>query len=74
MAGRLVFGSDDPARNDEAEIWHADVAGNYSEYSAERSKTYLRRVQTTDANGQVAFTTIYPGSGYTATFQVGIAA
>jgi len=31
-------------------------------------------VQTTDANGQVVFTTIYPGSGYTATFQVGIAA
>jgi len=45
----------------DVEVWHADVAGNYSEYSAERSKTYLRGVQTTDANGQVVFTTIYPG-------------
>jgi protocatechuate 3,4-dioxygenase beta subunit len=47
--------------NADVEVWHADVAGNYSEYSAERSKTYLRGVQTTDANGQVVFTTIYPG-------------
>ena len=50
-----------PVANADVEIWHADVAGNYSEYSTERSKTYLRGVQTTDANGQVVFTTIYPG-------------
>src|SRR5262249_58722391 len=31
------------------------------EYSSEASKTYLRGVQTTDASGQVVFTTIYPG-------------
>jgi len=47
--------------NADVEVWHADVAGNYSEYSGERSKTYLRGVQTTDASGQVVFRTIYPG-------------
>jgi protocatechuate 3,4-dioxygenase beta subunit len=50
-----------PVANASVEIWHADVAGNYSEYSSEASKTYLRGVQTTDAGGQVVFTTIYPG-------------
>jgi len=47
--------------NANVEIWHADVAGNYSEYSSEASKTYLRGIQTTDGSGQVVFTTIYPG-------------
>ena len=50
-----------PVAGADVEVWHADVAGNYSEYSTERSKTYLRGVQTTDANGQAVFTTIYPG-------------
>ena len=50
-----------PVANANVEIWHADVAGNYSEYSSEVAKTYLRGIQTTDANGQVVFTTIYPG-------------
>ncbi len=50
-----------PVAGADVDVWHADVAGNYSEYSTERSKTYLRGVQTTDANGQVVFTTIYPG-------------
>jgi len=43
------------------EIWHCDVAGNYSEYGSQTTQTYLRGIQTTDANGQVNFTTIYPG-------------
>jgi protocatechuate 3,4-dioxygenase beta subunit len=50
-----------PIANAAVEVWHADVAGNYSEYSSEQSKTYLRGIQTTDGNGQVVFTTIYPG-------------
>jgi protocatechuate 3,4-dioxygenase beta subunit len=50
-----------PLASADVEIWHADVAGNYSEYSSERSKTYLRGVQATDGSGQVVFTTIYPG-------------
>jgi len=50
-----------PVANANVEIWHADVAGNYSEYASETAKTYLRGIQTTDANGQAVFTTIYPG-------------
>ena len=43
------------------EIWQCDAAGNYSQYGSERARTYLRGIQTTDANGQVRFTTVYPG-------------
>ncbi|MDO6415841.1 intradiol ring-cleavage dioxygenase [Sphingomonas sp. BIUV-7] len=41
-------------------LWHCDRSGNYSLYSAP-AESYLRGVQVTDANGQVTFTTIYPG-------------
>lgn len=51
--------------NANVEIWHCDAAGNYSEYSQPgfdgTGQTFLRGVQTTDSNGQVTFTTIYPG-------------
>src|SRR5207248_2741361 len=47
------------------EIWQCDAAGHYSEYSQPgydgNGQTFLRGIQTTDANGQVTFTTIYPG-------------
>ena len=43
------------------EIWHCDAAGNYSEYGTQTSQTYLRGIQTTNANGEVTFTTVYPG-------------
>ncbi|RAJ89885.1 protocatechuate 3,4-dioxygenase beta subunit [Larkinella arboricola] len=50
------------------DIWHCDAAGNYSEYggSGMQSTNYttvhfLRGRQTTDANGRVTFTSIYPG-------------
>src|SRR6185369_5105515 len=43
-------------------LWHCDKSGNYSMYSAAAAnETYLRGVQETDANGQVTFTTIFPG-------------
>ena len=49
----------------QVEVWQCDAAGNYSEYSQPgfngAGQTFLRGVQTTDANGQVTFTTIYPG-------------
>lgn len=41
-------------------LWHCNAAGNYSLYS-EPTESYLRGVQVTDANGQVTFTTIFPG-------------
>jgi protocatechuate 3,4-dioxygenase beta subunit len=43
------------------EIWHCDVAGNYSEYGASSGQTFLRGIQTTNNSGEVTFTTIYPG-------------
>ena len=45
----------------EVEIWHCDVAGDYSQYGSQTARTFLRGIQTTNAAGQVAFTTIYPG-------------
>ena len=49
----------------QVEIWQCDATGNYSEYSQPgfngTGQTFLRGVQTTDANGQVTFSTIYPG-------------
>lgn len=47
-------------------IWHCDKDGLYSGYSASNNAgqaglTYLRGIQVTNANGQVTFTTIYPG-------------
>lgn len=43
------------------DIWQCDADGNYSQYGSERNLTYLRGLQTTDGNGKVTFTTIYPG-------------
>jgi protocatechuate 3,4-dioxygenase beta subunit len=43
-------------------IWHCDSGGNYSLYSSGlQNENYLRGVQVTDANGQVTFTTVFPG-------------
>ena len=43
-------------------LWHCDREGRYSMYSAGvTSENYLRGVQETDSNGQVTFTTIFPG-------------
>src|SRR6185295_19388628 len=47
--------------NANVEIWHVDAAGNYSQYGSQTTQTYLRGIQTSDANGEVKFTTIYPG-------------
>ncbi|MDR6126100.1 protocatechuate 3,4-dioxygenase beta subunit [Sphingomonas sp. SORGH_AS802] len=41
-------------------LWHCDRQGLYSLYTA-AAESYLRGVQVTDANGQVTFTTIFPG-------------
>ncbi|MGH9280394.1 MAG: intradiol ring-cleavage dioxygenase [Acidimicrobiales bacterium] len=44
------------------EIWHADAGGVYSGFGAgASSRTFLRGVQISDANGRVQFQTIYPG-------------
>ena len=50
-----------PVSNVQVEVWQCDAAGTYSAYGAGSGQTFLRGVQTTDASGQVTFTTIYPG-------------
>jgi protocatechuate 3,4-dioxygenase beta subunit len=50
MAGAAVY------------LWHCDAAGDYSLYSdGVTGENYLRGVHEADANGQVTFTTIFPG-------------
>ena len=50
LAGRAVY------------LWHCDRLGRYSLYSSGvTNQNYLRGVQATDANGQVSFTSIFPG-------------
>jgi protocatechuate 3,4-dioxygenase beta subunit len=52
------------------DIWHCDAAGRYSGFAsapgrepdaAQKAATYLRGVQTTDAQGAALFHTVYPG-------------
>jgi protocatechuate 3,4-dioxygenase beta subunit len=45
----------------EVEIWQCDAAGDYSQYGAQASATFLRGIQTTNGAGEAAFTTVYPG-------------
>lgn len=43
-------------------VWHCDRDGNYSLYTAAvANENYLRGVAVADANGEVTFTTIFPG-------------
>ncbi len=42
-------------------VWHCDAVGRYSLYDLP-NEDFLRGLQTTDANGQVTFTTIVPGT------------
>ena len=50
------------------DIWHCDAEGNYSEYGGTQMQStnyqsvhFLRGRQTTDSNGLVTFTSIFPG-------------
>ena len=51
--------------NAQVDIWHCDAAGVYSDATDPSFNTkgqrFLRGYQVTDANGEAAFTTIYPG-------------
>lgn len=46
-----------PIQNAVVDVWHCDATGSYSE----RGETFLRGLQTTDEDGAVEFTTLYPG-------------
>lgn len=61
-----VFDADDgcaPVQGATVDIWHANASGLYSDESANGTagQNWLRGYQTTDADGLVTFTTIYPG-------------
>lgn len=50
------------------DLWHCDAEGNYSQYGGTSmqqtdytDRDFLRGRQTTDANGQVSFISIFPG-------------
>ena len=55
-----------PVPNARVDIWHCDKRGIYSAYNSSQNGgdwtayTFLRGIQTTDSNGQVTFTTIFP--------------
>ncbi len=51
----------EPMANLRVNIWHCDKDGNYSGYNDQVGLTYCRGYQITDANGEVEFTTIFPG-------------
>ncbi|MET1112464.1 MAG: intradiol ring-cleavage dioxygenase [Allosphingosinicella sp.] len=52
-----------PALRARVDVWHCDSAGAYSGYEGERSagEKWLRGTQFADADGVVAFETLYPG-------------
>ncbi len=63
-----IFGLENclPVPNVRVNIWHCDKDGLYSGYSQSGNQgqaglTYLRGYQIADANGEVTFTTIFPG-------------
>ena len=62
----LNFGSKcAPVSNARVDIWHCDKDGVYSGYNQPGAntvgQTFCRGIQLSDTNGQVSFTTIYPG-------------
>src|SRR5262249_59207019 len=51
-----------PIKGAAVDVWHCDAAGDYSGFGAgASSRTFLRGIQKTDANGLAVFTSIYPG-------------
>lgn len=52
-----------PAAGVQVDVWHCSAGGLYADEAANNTvgKRFLRGYQTTDANGAVQFTTIYPG-------------
>src|SRR5215475_772068 len=51
-----------PIKGATVEVWHADAAGNYSGFGAgSGSRTFMRGIQRTDANGVATFRSVYPG-------------
>jgi protocatechuate 3,4-dioxygenase beta subunit len=51
-----------PIKGAAVDVWHADASGIYSGFGSGRSsRTFMRGIQRTDANGLATFKTVYPG-------------
>jgi protocatechuate 3,4-dioxygenase beta subunit len=51
-----------PIRGAVVDIWHCDASGIYSGFGAGRaSRTFMRGIQRTNAQGVATFRTVYPG-------------
>ena len=51
-----------PIKGAAVDIWHCDASGEYSGFGGgSASRTFMRGVQRTNANGVVIFKTVYPG-------------
>jgi protocatechuate 3,4-dioxygenase beta subunit len=51
-----------PIKGAAVDIWHCDASGTYSGFGAGRSsRTFMRGIQRTNANGVATFKTVYPG-------------
>jgi protocatechuate 3,4-dioxygenase beta subunit len=50
-----------PVAGAHVDIWHANAAGVYSDVGSARGETFLRGYQVSDADGLVAFKTVWPG-------------
>ncbi len=52
-----------PRANAAVYLWHCDAVGRYSMYSqGVTGENFLRGVQTTDTNGNLTFTSVFPGA------------
>jgi protocatechuate 3,4-dioxygenase beta subunit len=62
----LADGGCAPIANAIVDVWHCDAQGRYSDAQGmgmhTKGSKFLRGYQVTDADGQVRFTTIYPGA------------
>jgi uncharacterized protein (TIGR03437 family) len=61
-----------PLAGAHVDLWHCDAGGLYSDVAANNTvgKKFLRGYQVTDDNGNVQFTTIYPGWYYGRTVHI----
>ena len=51
-----------PIKGAAVDIWHCDASGTYSGFGAGRSsRTFMRGIQRTNADGIATFKTVYPG-------------
>jgi protocatechuate 3,4-dioxygenase beta subunit len=51
-----------PIKGASVDIWHCDASGIYSSFGSGRaSRTFMRGIQRTNANGVATFKTVYPG-------------